>query len=103
MAEFTKLREEVEKKAMAAKAAGQRHAPRIEMCRLITNYTAAEAKWVTYTETNEQDCGIPLQIVKQLKQVHSNTEQTRVNICADSVAPSMRMHIDDLPRDDGGE
>jgi hypothetical protein len=81
MAEFTKLREEVEKRGMAAKAAGQKKVGREEMCKYITTYADAEAKWVRYTETNVEKCGIPPQIVTQLKQVHTNTEQTKTKIC----------------------
>ena len=58
LAEFTKLREDVEKKGLAAKAAGAKHAPREEMCKLITSYAAAEAKWVKFTETGVQSCGM---------------------------------------------
>jgi hypothetical protein len=94
MAEFVKLREEVEKKGLAAKAAGQKHASREEMCKLITSYAASEAKWVKFTETGVGSCGIPTQIAAQLKQVHTNTEQTKERICtgggqAGPVAPSL--------------
>jgi hypothetical protein len=82
MADFTKLREEVEKKGLAAKAAGQKRASREEMCKLITSYAASEAKWVKFTETGVGTCGIPPQIANQLKQVHANTEQTKEKICA---------------------
>jgi hypothetical protein len=92
MAEFAKLREDVEKKGMAAKAAGQRKVGREEMCKYITTYATAEAKWVKFTESGVQTCGIPAQIANQLKQVHSNTEQTREKICAAgpaAAAPSL--------------
>jgi hypothetical protein len=93
MAEFTKLREDVEKKGQAAKAAGQKHASREEMCKLITSYAASEAKWVKFTETGVGSCGIPPQVANQLKQVHANTEQTREKICtagpAGGGAPSL--------------
>jgi hypothetical protein len=82
MAEFTKLREDVEKKGLAAKAAGQKHAAREEMCKLITSYATSEAKWVKFVEGGVSSCGIPPQIATQLKQVHTNTEQTREKICA---------------------
>jgi hypothetical protein len=87
MAEFAKLREEVEKKGLAAKAAGQRKVAREEMCKLITTYAAAEAKWVKFTEAGVQTCGIPPQISNQLKQVHVNTEQTRERICTAGPVP----------------
>jgi hypothetical protein len=82
MAEFAKLRDEVQKKGLAAKAAGQRKASREEMCKHITGYSAAELKWVKFTESNVQGCGIPAEVLQQLKQVHNNTEQTKEKICA---------------------
>ena len=82
MAEFSKLRDDVQNKGLAAKAAGQRKVSREEMCKYITTYSAAELKWVKYTEANVKSCGIPAEVVSQLKQVHSNTEQTKEKICA---------------------
>ena len=92
MAEFAKLRDEVQKKGMAAKAAGQRKVAREEMCKYITTYATAEAKWVKFTESGVRTCGIPVQVANQLKQVHTNTEQTREKICAagpSAAAPSL--------------
>jgi hypothetical protein len=82
MAEFAKLRDEVQKRGHAAKAAGERKASREEMCKHITAYSAAELKWVKFTEAKVTSCGIPREVVQQLKQVHSNTEQTKGRICA---------------------
>jgi hypothetical protein len=82
MAEFSKLREDVQKRGLAAKAAGQRKVSREEMCKHITDYSAAELKWVKYTEANTTTCGIPPEVAQQLKQVHNNTEQTKAKICA---------------------
>jgi len=88
MAEFAKLREDVQKRGLAAKAAGQRKVSREEMCKHITAYSAAELKWVKYTEANTTSCGIPTEVAQQLKQVHSNTEQTKEKICAAGPAPA---------------
>lgn len=82
MAEFTKLREEVQKRGLAARAAGDRKATREEMCKHITAYNSAELKWVKFSELNVTSCGIPVQVVQQLKEVHGHTEQTREKICA---------------------
>ena len=82
MTEFTKMREDVQKKGLAAKAAGQRKVSREEMCKHITAYSVAELKWVKYSETNVTTCGIPAEVVQQLKQVHTNTEQAKERICA---------------------
>jgi len=88
MAEFARLRDDVQKRALAAKAAGQRKVSREEMCKHITAYSAAELKWVKYTEANTVACGIPAEVAQQLKQVHSNTEQTKEKICAAGPAPA---------------
>jgi hypothetical protein len=82
MAEFTKLREEVEKRGKAAKAASERKAPRKEMCMYITTYAKAEAAWVEYTEANAVSCSLPDHIVQGLEQVHSNTKETQDKVCA---------------------
>jgi hypothetical protein len=82
MAEFAKLREDVQTKGLAAKAAGARKVSREEMCKHITAYSAAELKWVKFTESNVTSCGIPVQVVNQLKEVHVHTEQTKEKICA---------------------
>ncbi len=88
MAEFARLREDVQKRGLAAKAAGQRKVSREEMCKHITAYSAAELKWVKYTEANTTSCGIPAEVAQQLKQVHSNTEQTKEKICAAGPGPA---------------
>lgn len=82
MVEFGKLRDDVQKRGLAAKAAGERKVSREEMCKHITAYSAAELKWVKYSETNVTTCGIPSEVVQQLKQVHGHTEQTKEKICA---------------------
>ena len=103
MAEFAKLREDVQKRGLAAKAAGQRKVSREEMCKHITAYSAAELKWVKYVETNTGTCGIPAELVQQLKQVHGRTEQTKDRICAPACGlgpPSLsdRLGTIQLPR-----
>jgi hypothetical protein len=82
VAEFGRMREDVQKKGAAAKQASERHVPREELCKLITAYGAAEQKWLKFTEQGVSSCGIPPEIVNQLKQVHGRTEQAREKICA---------------------
>jgi hypothetical protein len=82
VAEFGKMREDVQKKGAAAKQASEKHVPREELCKLITAYSAAEQKWLKFTEQGVSACGIPSEIVTQLKQVHGRTEQAREKICA---------------------
>jgi S1-C subfamily serine protease len=82
LAEFGKLREEVQKRGAAAKAAGEHKVAREEMCKLVQNFSAAEGKWLKFTEAGVASCGIPPEVVTQLKRVHARTEQAQKNICS---------------------
>lgn len=82
LAEFLKLREDVDKKGRAAKQASEHKATREEMCKQITVYAAAELKWVKFTESNSASCGIPPTVAKELKTVHGHTEETKAKLCA---------------------
>jgi hypothetical protein len=82
VAEFAKMRDDVQKKGIAAKQASERHVPREELCKLITVYGAAEQKWLKFAEQGVSACGIPVEIVNQLKQVHGRTDMAREKICA---------------------
>jgi hypothetical protein len=80
--EFTKYREEVEKRAIAAKTGSEKKVTREEMCNLVTAYSAAETKWIKFTEDNIAKCGIPKEAVNQIKGVHVHTADARKKICA---------------------
>jgi hypothetical protein len=80
--EFSKMREDVQKKGIAAKQASEKHVTREELCKLITVYSSAEGQWLKFTEKGVSACGIPVEIVNQLKQVHGRTEMAREKICA---------------------
>jgi len=82
IAEFLKLRSEVEKAGIAAKTARAHNAPREEMCKLITTFVAAEAKMVSYASANASSCGIPPPAIKQMKEGHEKTGVIRAQICA---------------------
>ena len=78
---FMVLRQDAEKRGAAIKAAGDRHAPPDEACKLIAGFAKAEIKMVKYVETNSQKCGIPPEIAKQLRAGHKNTEAMQQRVC----------------------
>ena len=80
--QFQTLRSEVEKKGMAARAGGEKQVAREEMCKLVTAYSAAEAKWVKFAEVSMAKCGIPKEIVTQLKTAHNKTAEGQKKLCA---------------------
>jgi hypothetical protein len=71
------------------------------MCKYVTAYADAEAKWVNFTVSNVQSCGIPPQIADQLKKVHSGTEQTKQKVCAagpSAAPPTLSETLTTAPR-----
>jgi len=82
---FPSLREDVEKGALAIKSAGERKMSREEVCPLFKTFAAREAKMLNFLEKNRTLCGVPPNIIKQLKGGHANTIRIRNQVC--SAAP----------------
>lgn len=80
---FVALRDDAAKKAAAIQAAGERKPkPSAQVaCRLFNNFIAAESKLLKYASDNSVWCGIPDQVVQQIKQAHAKTSATRTKIC----------------------
>lgn len=86
-AEFGKLRDEAASKASLIREASKRKAPPAEACKLFTAFSSAEEKMLKYAETNSVWCGIPPQIITQIKQSHAKTAEFRTRICQVAAAP----------------
>ena len=82
MEEFTKLQAETDKRAKAAKAAGQRKAPREEMCKVLQAFEGAIGKWAKYVKDNSASCGIPPKIGQQLATGHMNIANNAKAVCS---------------------
>ena len=78
---FVPLREEAEKRGKLIKAAGDRHAPPDEACKLIGNFGQSEIKMINYIESHAAKCGIPPQVAEQLKNGHKGTENLQKRVC----------------------
>jgi hypothetical protein len=81
MKEFIPLREDAEKRGKAIKAASDRHATPEEACTLFKAYGQSEIKMIKYVETHSTKCGIPPQVLEQLKGGHKNSESMQQKIC----------------------
>jgi hypothetical protein len=79
---FMPLRAEAEKRGKMIKVASERHAPADEACKLIGNFGVAEVKMLKYVETHVSQCGIPPQVLDQLKTGHKNTEAMQQKVCS---------------------
>jgi hypothetical protein len=82
MKEFMPLREDAEKRGKLIKAASDRHATPQEACGLIKNFTAAETRMIKYVETHSSKCGIPPQVLDQLRGGHKNSESMQQKVCS---------------------
>ena len=87
VADFGKLRADAEVKAKAIQAASKRKAGPPEACQLFNTFSAAEARMVKYAETNASWCGIPPEVVAQIKKSHAHTEDLRTKICQAAAQP----------------
>ncbi len=88
--EFSPIRDEAGKKAEILKAAMQKHVSREEACKLIKNFSAAEAKVVRYVTVNAKACQIPPQAVGQMKANHDRTLKMENQVCNAAPAPAQQ-------------
>ena len=88
--EFFKLRDEAEKKACAIKAANERKASPKEACVLFTAFSASQAKMLKFVNENGQWCGIPPNVIEQIKQGTAKVNEIRTKVCQVAAAPQQR-------------
>jgi hypothetical protein len=88
--QFAKLRDEAASKAAKIQAVSQaKQKPSAQVvCGLFNSFSSAEAKLIKYAVESQGWCGIPQQIITQMKQSHTKTDQTRAQICRVAAAPA---------------
>jgi len=86
-ADFSKLREDTEKKAAAIKAAGERKASPKEACQLFGAFVTAQTKMLKFANENATWCGIPNQVMVSLKEGIAKTSEVRNRVCQVAAAP----------------
>jgi hypothetical protein len=80
---FLALRDDAAKKADAIQAAGkskQKPTPQ-EACKLFNTFIAAEDKLIKYASDNSVWCGIPDEVVHQMKEAHVKSSAVRTKVC----------------------
>jgi hypothetical protein len=85
--DFTRLRNDAQKKASAIRSASAQKVAAREACQLFNAFSAAEAKMLKYAVANSVWCGIPPQIVEGIKQSHARTNEIRTKVCQAAAAP----------------
>jgi hypothetical protein len=84
--EFNKLRTELERRGMALKNA-QKGSP-ADACKLLRNFTAAEAQMLKFLTDKKAACNIPDQVIKQASEGHAKSNVMRNNVCQAAAAPA---------------
>lgn len=82
MNDLMPLRDAVQKEGMLVKAAIDKKAERTEICTQLKKYAAVESKFVKYMETNAGWCGIPGEVVTQIKTGHKRSLALRDKACS---------------------
>jgi hypothetical protein len=88
--EFFKLRDDAEKKASAIKAANERKASAKEACGLFTSFSASQNKMLKFVNENGQWCGIPPNVIEQIKVGTAKVAEIRTKVCQAAAAPQQR-------------
>jgi hypothetical protein len=74
-------RDEVNKHAQALQAAGQKKAPPDELCKLFKAFVAVETKMIKGLQEHSATCGVPPEVIKQVKEGHGKASEMSKKIC----------------------
>lgn len=74
-------REEVGKHGKALQTAGQKKAPPDELCKLFKAFLAAESKMIKSLQDNSAACGVPPDVLKQVKEGHGKASDVGKKVC----------------------
>ncbi len=74
-------RDDVAKHGQALQAAGQKKVGPEELCKLFKVFLAAETKMVKGLEEHSATCGVPPEVIKQVKTGHGKAAQMGKQVC----------------------
>ena len=81
-------RDETQKHGQALQAAGKKKLPPDEVCKLFKAFLGAESKMIKGLEDNSSTCGVPAEVIKQVKTSHDRAAQMGKQVC--ELAPQGR-------------
>ena len=88
MQQFLPLRAEAEKRAGVLQTGINKKRGPPEICQLFRSFSEAEAKVVKFATANQAGCGIPPDVVAQMKKNHAKTSEVRDKVCAVAEKPA---------------
>lgn len=95
------LRDEIQKHGQAIQKANQRRASVQEACRLFKAYLSAEMRFVKGIEEHGRTCGVPPELLKQVKESHTKASQTGKELCEAAARGSQPLGLSLWPRKAG--
>jgi hypothetical protein len=75
------LRDETQKHGIAIQKANERKATAQEACRMFRAYLGAEVKFIKGIEEHGRTCGVPPEVLKQVKDSHAKASQIGKQVC----------------------
>jgi hypothetical protein len=75
------IRDETAKHGQAIHAGSQKKLPPEELCKLFKTFLSSEGKMLKGLEQNATTCGVPPEVLKQVKASHEKAAQVGKNIC----------------------
>jgi hypothetical protein len=75
------LRDETQKYGMAIQKANERKATAQDACKLFRSYLSAELKFMKGIEEHSRTCGVPPEVLKQVKDSHAKASQIGKQVC----------------------
>lgn len=76
-----KLRGDLEARGGALEKAAKAKRPPTELCPLFRNFTSAQQSFYSYLSTNKTKCGVPDDVIAQLKKNVNSVNATRNKVC----------------------
>ena len=84
---FMALREEAQKRGKAIGDGEKQHVEREKLCKLITSFYGAEGALVKFLVDNKTMCGVPVNLITNMKASHGKTLKFRTVVCAPAAKP----------------
>ena len=81
MNELMPIRQEADKRGKAIQEAAAHKVTPQEACTLFNAFIAANSKFVKFVTQNASRCGIPAQIIAQVKHEQDGAAQMRTKVC----------------------
>lgn len=93
--EFPNMRDDVAKSFSQIRTASERKVPREEVCPMFKSAVLKEEKLLRFLEANKALCGVPPQIIVQVKTNHTQTIRIRDQVCSNKPGPGAGPSLSD--------